>query len=296
MKTALIFPAFITEYTGKELAFLRENGVNLDDYLIKISSEINVDLPDFSYDVDEYRNNELYSQLIAYVFSCAFIDILKQKGIAFQYVAGYSMGIYAALYAAGAYNFETGVNIIHYAFNLVKELSKTGNYGMGAFIGLTVSDLNKLIQENNLNAEIININNQHSIVIAGLKNDIKRLITLAKEEGAMSAGELTVHVPYHSRFLLNYAEQFQNYLDSLEIEDTHVSLISTYDQRSINTKAEIQKELRINLTEKINWYKTMQKLLHENVSLFYEVGAGKDLKKISRFIEGEYKLNTVYKI
>ncbi len=40
----------------------------------------------------------------------------------------------------------------------------------------------------------------------------------------------------------------------------------------------------------------MQKLIENNVSEIYECGAGKDLKKISRFIEGNYQMKSIYKI
>jgi malonyl CoA-acyl carrier protein transacylase len=293
VNTAFVFPAFITEYSGKEMEFLLKNGSDLNQYIQKASLVTGIKLPAFNYESNYFRNNELYSQLIAYIFSCAFVDVLKQKQVDCKYVAGYSMGIYASLYAAGAYRFETGIEIISYAYNLVREIAESKTYGMAAFIGLTNSDLSQLIQHNHLNVEIINVNNQHSLVTAGIRSDVKRLVTFAKEEGAMSAGELTVDTPYHSGFLQTYAQSFRTFLSQTDFQKPNVPIVSTYDQRVIISVDEIIKELAFNLTEKINWYKTMQKLIQKNVSVFYEVGAGKDLKKMSRFIKGNFKFNSV---
>lgn len=293
--TAFIFPAFITEYTKKELHFLENNKVNINDYILKVSKLLKEELPEFTYDELDYKKNELYSQLIAYCFSCAFSDILHKKGIKFNFAAGYSMGIYASLYAVKSISFETGVKLIYNAYKIVQEITVSRKYGMGAIVGLTVDDVNKLITDLNLTCNVINTNNQHSIVVAGLGNDIRILIENSRIEGAMSASELTVNTPYHSKFLLKYANQFKDYIKTVNIEVAKVPLISTFNQRTIMSKDDLKSELVINLTERINWFKTMQQLLGYGVKQFYEVGAGKDLKKIARFIDGDYKLKSVYK-
>jgi len=64
----------------------------------------------------------------------------------------------------------------------------------------------------------------------------------------------------------------------------------------ISSAEDIKSELVFNLTQRINWYKTMQQLISLGVDNMYECGAGKDLKKMSRFIQGNYKLQSVHKI
>lgn len=294
-KTAFVFPAFISEFTKKELYFLSENNIDFNNYLQRVSNVLEIDLPEFSYISNNY-NNELKSQLLAYLFSCAFYDILEKKGILPQFVAGYSMGIYASLYASKSFSLEEGAKFIHKVYTIVSELTETKKFGMGAIIGLPIKEIEYLIEENAPDIEIINVNNEHSLVIAGKKKDINLVLERAKEEGAMSSIELTVNTPYHSKYLLKYSESFQKYISAIQICDAEIPIISTYDQREIVKVSEIKSELLFNLTSKINWYKTMQKLLTKDVSNIYECGAGKDLKKISRFIKGDYKMNSIYKI
>ena len=68
-----------------------------------------------------------------------------------------------------------------------------------------------------------------------------------------------------------------------------IKIISTFNQREFIKSADIKSELLYNLISNINWHNTMRKLISKGVGEFYECGAGKDLKKISRFIEGDYK-------
>ena len=294
-KTAFIFPAFITEFTRKEIDFLKINSVDINDYLNRISNVLNLELSEFSYDNKLYRE-ELNSQILAYTISCAFTDILLSKAIFPDYLAGYSMGIYASLYTAKSISFETGAKLIFKAFELVNELTETNLYGMGATIGLSSKDVLELISNDELNLEIINVNNEHSLVIAGLKEDVQILLEKAKKEGALNVGELTVNTPYHSKYLENYSESFSDFLKNVEIYEAKLPIISTFDQRQVLTINNIKLELVYNLTQKINWFKTMQKLIDCKVEKMYECGAGKDLKKISRFIKGNYNLRSVYKI
>jgi len=292
---AFIFPAFITDFTGKELLFLESNRSDINKYLHRISGALNLKLPHFTYESYFYRE-ELASQLLAYSFSCAFSDLLKSKGLLPDYVAGYSMGVYASMYASESISFEQGARIIYEAFNLVRKLSETLIYGMGAVIGLTTEDTEALIKSKNLDVEIININNAHSLVVAGKSSDVKELLQDAKIEGALSVAELTVNTPYHSKYLIEYSNDFKNYLDNVCAGAPVIPVISTYNQRVVKSVGDIKTELVFNLTQKINWHKTMQKLIDLGVTEMYECGAGKGLKKISRFIDGDYSLKTVYKI
>ena len=294
--TAFIFPAFITEYTKKELDFLRDNQIDFNNYVKKTYDIIGVELPEFSYESQVFKNDELLSQITAYLFSCAISDVLKQKSIYPKYISGYSMGIYASLYAANSIGIEDGIKLIYKAFELVNDLSCSGEYGMGAIIGLSLEDVEKLILDNNLETEIININNRHSLVLAGKKDDIITVLEKAKNEGALSVAKLRVNTPYHSKYLLRFSDKFNNFIQTLNIRDTEIPIVSTYDQRIIEKSSDIKSELVFNLTERINWFKTMQKLIDLKMNTLYECGAGKDLNKIARFIEGDYNIKSIYKI
>jgi [acyl-carrier-protein] S-malonyltransferase len=295
-KKAFVFPAFITEFTGKELDFLQRNNLSLLSYINSASEALKYNLPDFTYENTEYQNSEFLSQILAYIFSCSINDVLVNKDIKPNIIAGYSMGIYAALYSVGAISFTDGINIIKKAFDLTNDLRESGNYGMGAIIGLTVADVNLLTKQTKLTAEIININNEHSLVVAGKKTEINELLLAAKNEGAISTTELTVNTPYHSEYMLKYSDVFTSFIDTLQIENSNCPIISTFDQREITKASELKKELVFNLTRKINWFKTMRKAIERNANEFYECGAGKDLKKISRFIDGDYNMKLIHKL
>jgi malonyl CoA-acyl carrier protein transacylase len=295
-KSAFLFPAFITDYTQKELEVLSNNGIDFNSYIKVASDKLGVILPDFSYQSEEYRNDELLAQIIAYLFSCAFSDLLKKKHIKPSFAAGYSMGIYASLYSAGSISISDGIQIIYKAFELVNELACKGEYSMGGIIGLSRNDIDEIINKSNADVEVINSNSEFSHVIAGIKTHVLQTLDLARNEGALNVTPLNVKTPYHSRFLNVFAERFMSFIDTIDLKTPHFHIISTFDQRNASSIEEIKKELVHNLTEKINWHRTMIVLLEKDVKEFYECGAGKDLSKIARFIEGDFKVISIQKV
>lgn len=230
-------------------------------------------MPDFDYNTDVYQKDEFLSQIIAYTFSCAFNDLLIQKGIKADYIAGYSMGIYASLYSSQSIGFDDGLKIISEVYYLANEVRVTEKFGMGSVVGLSIKDVQKLINKYSLKIEVININNDRSIVVSGIRIDIRKFLDLTQQEGAFSVSELIVQTPYHSTYLKKIRDCFYHFICDVEIKAAKIPLLSTFDQRKIIKPLEIRKELVYNLTERINWYKTMQKLLEKEVSLFYECGA-----------------------
>jgi [acyl-carrier-protein] S-malonyltransferase len=295
-KSAFLFPAFITDYTQKELDVLSNHGIDFNSYLKVASNKLGVVFPEFSYQSEEFKNDELLAQIIAYLFSCAFSDILKNKKIKPDFAAGYSMGIYATLYSANSISISDGIQIIYKAFELVNELACKGEYSMGGIIGLSRNDIDEIICKSNADVEVINSNSEFSHVIAGVKTDVLNTLELAKNEGALNAIPLNVKTPYHSRFLNVFADRFRCFIETIDFKTPQFNIISTYDQRMVTSIEEIKKELVYNLTEKIDWYKTMQVLLDYEVNEFYECGAGKDLSKIARFIEGDFKVISIQKV
>ncbi|MCH7516085.1 MAG: hypothetical protein IIB08_02980 [Bacteroidetes bacterium] len=66
--------------------------------------------------------------------------------------------------------------------------------------------------------------------------------------------------------------------------------------KNIKTADDVKNELVRNLNTRINWLKTMGKMLSLNINTFVECGAGKSLYKIGKFIEGDFKIYSLNKL
>ncbi len=297
MKTAFIFPAFISEYLGNEIQILESFSSNFHHFLQKASAITGDDYTGFSLDNVHYTEDELRSQMISYIFSCSLSDVLIKKGLEPDFMAGYSMGLYAALYTGGAIDFNEGIRLIIQAFLISKSVIKGVNSGMGSIIGLTKSEISELIEKNNIKAEIANTNSIHSHLVTGPKSTVNHLLSKARAIGALNISLLNVSTPYHSKLLNNTQDEFQQFIsENTQLQQSKYPIISAINQRVIISEEEIGKELTNNLYKRINWMETFNKAISMGVGQFIECGAGKSLQKIGRFIPGDFTVYPMNKI
>lgn len=293
---ALIFPAFVSDYHGDEISSISQYNQHFDQYLIKASNESGINLTSFDIQNNKFLNDELKSQLMAYVFSCCVSDIIKEKKIKANFVAGYSMGIYAALHHAGVFSFETGINLIRKAYDIIFQSKGETEYGMATIAGIDDDDLINIIKHEHSDAEIINANSRHSFVISGKYHEIERIVQASTNEGALLARILPVTVPYHSRHMKEGAKEFAIYVETQKFNDSDIPLVSLIDQRLITTAKDTKHELVLNISNKINWYKTQLKMAGTNTCIMLECGAGRSLYKMSKFIDKDIKVYPLNKI
>ena len=297
MKTAFIFPAFVSEYIGTESDILHALSDNFQQKLIAASHATGDDYVHFSLDDSGFTGDELRSQIISYIFGCTLSDELKDRGLLPEAVAGYSMGLYAALYASGVHGFEEGIRLIEQAFEAARCVIGDTKCGMGSVIGLTRGEIGKLINDTGAAAEIANTNSRFSHLITGKADDVHLLLNMARETGALNVSLLPVSMPYHSHMLEKTRDEFERYIrEKVNLNEPQYTVISSVDQQTVSTREEVIRELTRNLHESLNWEKTFEKLLETGISRFVECGAGKSLQKISRFVQGEFKVYPMNKL
>jgi [acyl-carrier-protein] S-malonyltransferase len=293
LATAVIFPAFVDEYSGMEEDLLRSYTNNFKRYLENASALLHADLTQFSFRSYNFLGDEERTQYMSYIFNCTVADILDSLDIKPSFVSGYSMGIYSALYYAGTVSFEDGLSLVKNAWDIISGITAGGNYGMGMIIGLEENDIISFLDND---TEICNRNNKHTFIVSGSKHSVENVLSKAKIEGALKASLLPVSNPYHSRILKDAPEKFKKPVYSVKFNNPEYSYLSALDQRIIQSGSDLRKEVIMNLSHKMNWQSTVETMIGHNTDLFFECGAGDGLTRNSRFIEGSYKSFSIAKI
>jgi len=296
MKTAWIFPAFISEYIGSEDQVLSLLSSDFDRLLKRAAEVTQTDLNSFQIETNDFLAEENKNQYISYVFSCAVVNILKKRGLKPDLLSGLSMGIYAALYAGNSISYEDGLHCIKEAYELSVNRLNQYDFGMGAIIGLTHEELDNIVLSISKDVNIVNTNGLHSFVISGISSDVEQVALKARTEGAFHSGLLDVSCPYHSKFMKDVASEFHAYVNELSIETSEIPLVSLIDQSIFRYREEIAHELARNLDSEINWYRTVQTMIEMGIQTFIECGAGKSLYKMGKFIEGDFRILPINKL
>jgi [acyl-carrier-protein] S-malonyltransferase len=291
-KTGFIFPAFGERLAEKDIFFFNDKKDHFDNYLYRLNADGFAGIQGLMDSYDRVIRNELDSQIVAYAYSCALSDHFKNNGKRPDYVSGYSLGIYGALYNSGALTFNEGSTLIREVYNFIVEEIKGRNFGIAVIIGLERKDIDKILHEFE-SVDIINENNKYSFVIAGLADEMAVILDICINEGGINSKMLPINAPYHSRFVADSGDKFLEFLQkNVDVKTAEIPLISAIDQRIIFRKEDIEAEIAKNIKMKINWNLTMQKLISLECGTLVECGIGKSLLKIGKFIEGNFKILT----
>jgi malonyl CoA-acyl carrier protein transacylase len=288
MAISVIFPAFVNEYKGNENLINKDVGNAFIRLLESASEYLKTDLTGFDFRRNNFPGDEIKSQFISYIFSCSIAGFLKDQKLRPDCISGYSMGIYAALYYCGSVDFTQGLRMVKQAWETLCRVTEGGRFGMGMVIGLDENDILALLQDRR-DVEISNQNNPYTFMLSGSNQALQSVLTAALEEGAMRANLLPVSIPYHSTFLKKASPEFAEAIRDLVFMPPLYPYISAIDQNRITTGEGLRKEVIMNLSSRMNWFKTMKSLLISGTEMIFECGAGDGLTRNARFIEGKFQ-------
>jgi [acyl-carrier-protein] S-malonyltransferase len=286
--SALIFPAFASDYEDHPGSHLPGFDEVFQSFLREASHEFDPRLADFDFTANPLLSDELLTQYVTYLYSCAASRSLRGLGLAPSRVAGYSMGIYAALYDSGAVSLQGGLILIREAWKAVSVITAAGHYGMATIIGLSEEDILKIAATAGSQSSISNRNSGHAFVVSGPAAEIRHMLDLATEEGALHARALGTAIPFHAPLLKEAASRFADAIPSVAIADPLTPVVSLVDNRVLANAADIRDEVYRNIFTPLNWHATLLFLLENGVDLLVECGPSRGLVRNSKFIPGKF--------
>ncbi len=293
-KIAHLFPAFVLKYTGKELTIIKKYNRDFQKRLSRSSKLLGVDLNEFDIKQNNFTDQELKNQVLSYIFSSIFSDILHENKKTPNLISGFSMGLYAALYHAKSVDYDTGLLLINDVFNEVKRISLDEKYAMASVIGFDRQDLDSYISELK-SVEVAIQNGSYSFVISGKEEEVKPLLKKLQTEGAIHTSLFNVSFPYHSKILSCCTQSFKLIVDKYNIKNPETPLISMINQAELATSVAIRNEIVKNVTQPLNFFETINTLVKLGTKKFIEVGADTSLLKSSKFIEGDFNFQAIAK-
>jgi len=239
--------------------------------------------------------DELQAHYFCYINSCVVSNILKEKKMATDYVAGYSMGLYGGLYHSNVVSFEKGLLLMDDIYKIALNSIDEKKYGMGVIVGLTYNDVENLINENCENVDIIDVSNEHVINVTGIYNEVVNLVDIAGKQ-AINTRMLPITLPYHSRFMKDAVNKIRDHMAAVELNTPRFPIISCVNQKIMASVEDVRDELYYNVNQQISWFKTMKKMLELKTKVFVECGMSKSLTQLARFVDGDFEIYDINKL
>lgn len=267
-KTAWVFPGQGSQVIGM--------GVDLQDIPVaKAKFELAEKILGWSV-LDICQGDEttlactLYTQPCLYVVESILIELLKGKVDLPKLVAGHSLGEYVALYAAGVFDFESGLRLVKKR----AELMNSADGGKMAALMKFDRDQLTTVLNNTPDVVLANDNSEAQVVISGTPEGVENVLSQVKAKKAIA---LNVSGAFHSPLMQGAAAEFLTVLESVEFKEAKIPVLSNVDPQPTTDSQVLKNKLTQQMTNSVRWRETMLQLAQAGVSEIIEIGPGKVL-------------------
>lgn len=292
-KIALVFPGQGSQKIGM-MDQLAADFPQVLTYFAQASELLGYDLWQIvTQDPEEQLNQTIYTQPAMLVADYAFWQILQQTthDLNPAYLAGHSLGEYAALVAADVITFSEAVALVAKRAQFMQECVRPGDGAMAAILGLDVPAVESICQQASSEVMLANLNCPGQLVIAGSNLGVEAAIKLAKEAGA-KAIKLPMSVPSHCYLMRPAAEKLSQELDKVTFKSPRLPVINNVDVAILTEPLAIKSALTRQLFSPVRWIETIEYMLQNGVTQIIECGPGKVLTNMNKRIHPEMELLT----
>jgi [acyl-carrier-protein] S-malonyltransferase len=296
MKTALLFPGQGSQRVGmgRDLALkfdvARRTYEEADAVLGFALSKLCFDGPEDDLTLTKHTQPAILTT------SIAVFRVLRDQGLAFDVVAGHSLGEWTALVAAGALELADAVRLTHLRGTFMQEAVPVGQGAMAALIGLDLAATRAVCEKAsrpNEPVEPANLNGGGQIVISGHAAAIERAIAEAKTAGAKRAVKIPVSAPFHCSLMKPAADRLAEALAGTAIAAPTVPLVANVTAQPTQDAAQIRTLLIQQVTAPVRWEESIQTVAGLEVTRAYELGSGAVLKGLVKRIAPSIEITTI---
>lgn len=234
---------------------------------------------------DETRLHETqFTQPVLLTSSIALWRLIKDQIPMPSYMAGHSLGEYSALCAAGVLSLADAVRLVHARGVFMTEAVLGMDTQMAAVLGLDdeqVADLCRHASQTVGAVDAANFNSPGQVVIAGTKLGVAEVIKNAEHLGKKCV-PLKVSVPSHCQLMTPAGERLQSLLEDTTFMTPCVPVIQNLNASVNHSTQDIKTALIRQLSEPVQWSKTMKKLADNQMAFLVECSCGTVLTNLAK--------------
>lgn len=238
-----------------------------------------------------------YAQPALLTSGVLIAEQLRAAGIEADFVAGHSLGEYAALVYAGVMSFEEALVTVHKRGVYMDEAVPAGEGAMAAVLNMDADALAAVCEEATKAGhpvQLANVNCPGQIVISGTKSGVEHAGVLAKERGAKRVIPLVVSGPFHSALMSQAAFKLAQHLQTVTIAAPKLPVVSNVTSQLLMSAEDVLPELVSQVTSPVYWQQNVEQLVNQGVTIFVECGPGKVLSGLVKKIARDVTILSVY--
>ena len=207
-------------------------------------------------------------------------------------VAGHSLGEFSALVACGALRFEDALLLVSARAQAMQAACEANPGTMAAVLGLPDEKVVEICEQITKDHVVgaANFNCPGQIVISGEIEAVDAACVVLKEAGARRALRLNVGGAFHSPLMAPAAEDLKAAILKTDFQKPFCPIYQNVTAKAATAPEEIRENLLKQLTSPVRWTQSVQNMIADGATEFYEFGPGDVLKGMIRKINPEVQV------
>lgn len=276
MKTAFLFSGQGAQYPGmlKEIYDSCEESRRILDVA---QSVLKRDIRSLMFEgTQEELNLTVNTQVCVLAADLMAYCAVRKSGILPDAVAGFSLGEYAALVAAGVLTVPDVFYIVDARSKAMNQAAPPGIGGMAAVMNQTAESVERLCREIDGYVVPVNYNCPGQITVSGESTAIDRLIAEAKAR-KIRIMKLSVSAPFHCRYMSPAAEAIEKAFCSAAVQKPALPIYMNVDAEIEWNEQQIVEKMVRQVESPVRWEEILRNMERDGVDTFVELGPGKTL-------------------
>jgi len=195
-------------------------------------------------------------------------------------VAGHSLGEYGAAYAAGCFDFETGLWLVAERDRFLAEAAEETPGGMVAILKTDPREVEEALGESE-GSVIANYNSPCQTVISGLRGALGDAVSKIRGRKI----PLNVAFAAHSPYVAAAGEKMRGALDAVEFRTPEFPIVSAIDGSVLTTAEAARNALKNQMVAPVRWVRVVETLAKMRVEEWVELGGGGVLTRMLKDFE-----------
>ncbi|MFP4510804.1 MAG: ACP S-malonyltransferase [Spirochaetaceae bacterium] len=280
MKTCFLFPGQGAQFPGMSKD-LHEYSAAVRELFQTASDVCGIDVKHLLFEADEaHLNRTDLTQIAMAVADTAAAIVCHEHGIDPDGVAGFSLGEFPALHAAGVLDTEDYLRLVKRRGELMEKHSRSsddssGAAGMIAVLGLGREAAQPVLEElADFGAFLANHSSPAQLVIAGTGAGLARAEEAFSSAGARRVIRLKVSGPFHSPLLEEARLEFESELGRVVFRDPKLPVYANVTGTRIQSGSEAQTLCAQQIVSTVEWVAEEEAIRGDGYERMLETGPG----------------------
>lgn len=278
-RLGVVFPGYGQQFIGMGKDLYDESRL-VQEFFEQAAGSVDINFVKLCFassaeDISTIRN----AYLAIYLFECSLYEILLQKGLKPDFLAGYGIGEYAACYASNSLSFIDGMYFINKYAQFYDNFIQQHAYSvLRVTRDFSLESLQQLIDVTataEFPAYISAHNSPEGFYIAGSSTTIEKIEQYCKEHTIRKVKDVGPGYELHSELVNDIVEQLSLYYHKIQFKPLLVPVITNVDGVYVTSSDALQSAMMRKISNRVQWLEVMQGFVGCDVII--SVGPGDQL-------------------